>query len=64
MERIRYLQRKDRNQRLICKTLHEHDIKVIWKLNKKLNKDGSKKRIFNHIKRLMRRQVRKEESIN
>ena len=29
----------------------------------KLNEDGSKKRMFNHIKRLMRKQERKDTSI-
>ena len=51
LAKIRYLQKKDYAQRLIiCRTLHEHNGMVM----QKLNKDGSKKRIFNHIKRLMR----------
>ena len=32
---------------------------VMWKLNE----DGSKNRMFNHIKSLMRKQVQNEESI-
>ena len=60
MTKIKYIQIKDSTQRLICKTLHEHNSKVM----RKLNEYESKKRIFNHIKRLMRRQVRTDESIN
>ena len=59
MANIRYMHRKDSTHRLICKTLHEHNSKVM----RKLNIDVSKKRMLNHIKRLMRRQVRKDESI-
>ena len=41
---------KDYTQRLISRTLHEHNDMVM----QKLKEDGSKKRMFNHIKRLMR----------
>ena len=50
MAKIRYLQMKDDTQRFICRTLHEHNGIVM----QKLKEDGSKKRMFNHIKRLMR----------
>ena len=59
MAKIRYLQMKDDTQRLICRTLHEHNGMVI----QKLKADGSKKRMFNHIKRLMRKQEQKDTSI-
>ena len=49
MVKIRYLQIKDDTQRLICRTLHEHN----GMLMQKLKEDGSKKRMFNHIKRLI-----------
>ena len=45
--------------RLICRTLHEHNGMVM----QKLKEDGSKKRMFNHIKRLMRKQEQKDTSI-
>ena len=51
MAEIRYMQKKDYSERLICMTLHEHNGMVMVK---KLNEDGSEKRMFNHIKRLMR----------
>ena len=57
---IRYRQMKDDTQRLICRTLHEHNGIVM----QKLNEDGSKKRMFNHIKRLMRKHEQKDTSIN
>ena len=59
MEKIRYMQKKDHTQRLICRTLHEHNVVVI----QKLNEDGSMKMMFNHIKRLMRKQECKATSI-
>ena len=34
MAKLRYLQRKDGTQRLICKTLHDHNGIVMRKLNK------------------------------
>ena len=59
MAKISYLQMKDYTQRLICRTLHEHNGMVM----QKLKEDGSKKRMFNHIKRLMRKQEQKDTSI-
>ena len=59
MAKIRYLQMKDDTQRLICRTLHEHNGMVM----QKLKEAGSKKRMFNHIKRLMRKQDQKDTSI-
>ena len=59
MAKIRYLHMKDDTQRLICRTLHEHNGMVM----QKLKEDGSKKRMFNHIKRLMRKQEQKDTSI-
>ena len=59
MAKIRYLHMKDDTQRLICRTLHEHNGMVL----QKLKEDGSKKRMFNHIKRLMRKQEQKDTSI-
>ena len=59
MAKIRYLQMKDDTQRLICRTLHEHNSIVM----QKLKEDGSKKRMFNHIKRLMRKQEQRDTSI-
>ena len=59
MVKIRYMQRKDYTQRLICKTLHEHNSMVM----RKLNEDGSMKRMFTNIKRLMRKDERKDKSI-
>ena len=60
MAKIRYLQMKDDTQRLICRTLHEHNGMVM----QKLKEDGSKKRMLNHIKRLMRKQEQKDTTIN
>ena len=60
MAKIRYLQMKDDTQRLIWKTMHEHNGIVM----QKLKEGGSKKRMFNHIKRLMRKQEQKDTSIN
>ena len=40
-------------------TLHEHNSMVM----RKLNEDRSKKRLLNHIKRLMRKEERNKESI-
>ena len=54
------MQMKDDTQRLICRTLYEHNGMVM----QKLEEDGSKKRMFNHIKRLMRKQEQKDTSIN
>ena len=59
MAKIRYLQMKDDTHRLICRTLHEHNSIVM----QKLKEDGSKKRMFNHIKRLMRKQEQRDTSI-
>ena len=59
MAKIGYLQIKDYTQRLVCRTLHEHNVMVI----QKLKEDGSKKRMFNHIKRLMRKQKQKDTSV-
>ena len=59
MAKIRYLHMKDDTQRLICRTLHEHNGMVM----QKLKEDGSKKRMFNHIMRLMRKQEQKDTSI-
>ena len=39
-------------------TLHKHNGMIM----QKLKEDGSKKRIFNHIKRLMRKQKQKDTS--
>ena len=60
MAKIRYLQMKDDTQRLICRTLPEHNGMVM----QKLKEYGSKKIMFNHIKRLMRKQEQKDKSIN
>ena len=57
MAKISYLQMKDCTQRLICVTLHEHN----GMLRQKLKEDGSKKRMFNHIKMLMRKQAQKTQ---
>ena len=59
MTKIRYLQKKDNTQRLICRTLHEHNSMVM----QKLHEDGSKKRMFNHIKRLTRKPGPKDTTI-
>ena len=59
MAKITYLHMKDYTQWLICRTLHEHNGMVM----QTLKEDGSKKRMFNHIKRLMRKQEQKDTSI-
>ena len=59
MAKIRYLQMKGDTHMLICRTMHEHNGMVL----QKLKEDGSKKRMFNHIKRLMRKQEQKDTSI-
>ena len=59
MAKIRYLQIKDDTQRLICRTLHVHNCMVM----QKLKEDVSKKMVFNHIKRLMRKQEQKGTNI-
>ena len=59
MAKIRYFQMKDDTQRLICRTLHEHNSIIM----QKLKEDGSKKRMSNHIKRLMRKQEQRDTSI-
>ena len=59
MAKIRYLQMKDDTQRFMCRTLHEHNGIVMLKLKE----DGSKKGMFNHIKRLIRKQEQKDTSI-
>ena len=48
---MRYLQKKDESKILFCRTLHEHNSMVM----PKSNEDGIKKRLINHIKRLMRK---------
>ena len=50
---------KDDTQRLIYRTLHEHN-DIVMQI---LKKDGSKNRMFDHIKRLMRKQEQKDTSI-
>ena len=52
MVKIRYIQMKEYTQGLICRTLHEHNGKIMQKLKERV----SIKRMFNHIKRLMRKQ--------
>ena len=59
MAKIRYLKRKDDTQRLICRTLHEHNGIIMLKLKE----DGSKNRMSNHIKRLMQKQEQNDTSI-
>ena len=59
MAKIRYLQMKDDTQRLICRTLHEHNGMVM----RTLMEDGGKKRMVNHINKLMRKQEQKGTSI-
>ena len=59
MAKIRYLQMKDDTQRLICRTLHEHNSIVM----QNLKENGSKKRMNNYIKRLMRKQEQRDTSI-
>ena len=56
MAKIRYMQMKDNTQRLICRTLHDHNGMVM----QKLKEYGSKKMMFNHI---MRKQEQKDTSI-
>ena len=53
---IGYLPMKEFTQRLICRTLHEHNDMVM----QKLKEDGSKKMMYNHIKRI---QEQKDTSI-
>ena len=60
MVNIRYLQMKDHTQRLICRTPNEYNGMVMHKLKE----DGSKNRMVNHIKMLMRKQEQKDTSIN
>ena len=50
---------KDDNQRLLCRTLHEHNSIVM----QKLKEYGSNKRMFNHIKKLMRKQEQKDTRV-
>ena len=50
---------KDDTQRLICRTLHEHNGIIM----QKLKEDGSKKGMFNHLNRLLRKQEQKDTSI-
>ena len=50
---------KDYTQRLIFRTLREHNSMIM----QKLNEDGSKKRMVNHIKRLMGKQEQKDTSV-
>ena len=57
--KIRYLQMKYDTQMFICRTLHEHNGIAM----QKLKEDGSQKRMFNHIRRLMRKQEQKDTSI-
>ena len=59
MTKIRYVQRKDYTQRLIGRTLHEHNSMVM----RKLNEYGRKKSMINHIKRFMRKEERKDKRI-
>ena len=59
MAKIRDLQMKDDTQKLICRTLHEHNGIVM----QTLKEDVSKKIMFNHIKRLMRNQEQKDTRI-
>ena len=59
MAKIRYLYMKDDTQRLICRTLHDHNRMVM----QRFKEDGSKKRLFNHIKRLMRKEEQNDRSI-
>ena len=59
MAKIRYLQMKDNTPRVICRLLHDHNGIVM----QKLKEDGNKKRMFNHIKRLMLKQEQKDTTI-
>ena len=60
MAKIIYLLMKDDTQRLICRTLHEHNGMVM----QKLKEDGNKKRMFNHIKRLMKKNRNKKTRVS
>ena len=51
---------KEYTQGLICRTLHAHNGMIM----QTLKEDGSKKMMFNHIKRLMRKQDLKCTSVN
>ena len=57
--KMRYLQRKDETQRLIGRIIHKHNSVVM----RMLNEYASKKRMFNHIKMLMRKEERMNGSI-
>ena len=59
MAKIRDLQMKDDTHRLICRTLHDHTGMVM----QKVKEDGSKKGVFNHITRLMRKQKQEDTGI-
>ena len=59
MAKIRYLQKKDYAQRLICRTLNEYNRMVM----QKLNEDVIKKRMFNHIMRLMNKHQQNDTSL-
>ena len=59
MAKIKYVQMKYSTQRLICRTLCEHNGMVM----QKLKEDGSKKKMFNHIKRLIRKQEQKKTGV-
>ena len=59
MAKIRYLKMKEYTLELICRTPHEHNGMMM----QKLKEDGSKKRMFNHIKRLMMKQEQKDTSV-
>ena len=53
------VQMKKDTQRFICRTLPEHNGMVM----QKLKEDGSKKRMFNDIKRLMTKHEQKDTSM-
>ena len=57
MANKRYLQMINNTQMLICRTLHDYNGIIM----QKLKEDGSKKRMFNHIKRLMGKHEQKNE---
>ena len=59
MTKIIYLQTKDYVQMLICMTRPEHNGIVM----QNVCEEGSKNRMSNHIKRLMRKQERNDTSI-
>ena len=59
MAKIRYLQMKNYTQRLICRTLHEHNGMIM----RTLKAHGSKKKMFYHIKRLMKKREQIDTSI-